>query len=928
MVTFKCDWSRCNNKAAEFIRITGLTITSDNIIIDYNYKINDCTFNKGITKFHQNLYTEFKHKKDENFSDLECIKMFGDITDWDVSLIKNMKSGLYDGYSSSINPKQFNSDISKWDVSNVTDIRNLFGGNSLYFDSNLDLNLSNWNTTKITEYKGFAIGTNLCNNICNLPKYLNNKIACNKQVSILDDSNIKSAVNEYIKSNNCGKSSPYGNIEAWDTSNVKSMKSLFFNLSDFNEDISHWNTSKVTDMSSMFDNTQNFNQPLKSWNVSEVTNINNMFYSAVKFNQDLSTWTTGIDRPDYKKYNQFACNSLLVNKAYYPKSSKGIQFTKADLDCIYVPDNDNIYTAVNLYLTYKEKAINRYSYIERWNTSKVTNMKGLFANNDYYNSLKAPEKGYYMKGVQNFNEDISGWDTTKVTDLSYMLNGDFPFAVQFNQPLDSWNVSKVTDMNHMFYYAPYFNQPLKSWNVSKITYMNKMFYSAQNFNQPLKSWNVSKVIDMSSMFEDAIKFNQPLKSWNVSKVTDMNTMFAHTLKFNQSLNSWNVSKVTDMNNMFENGPFNQPLDSWNVSKATNMKSIFDGAIYFNRPLKSWDVSKVNNMNGMFNTAKSFNQPLKSWNVSKVIDMSKMFAYTTNFNQPLKSWNVSKVIDMNRMFAHTTNFNQPLKSWNVSKVTNMNMMFYFAERFSQDLSAWTTGIEIIDYSKYNAFGKNSPLCEYICNIPRTFNIEYSCNISVESLNDSNIKSAVNSYIANPCYFKTYGNIEYWNTSNVTTMKGLFYNKENFNADISKWDTSKVNDMERMFYNASIFNQPLKSWNVSKVNYMNNMFYSAQNFNQPLDNWNVSKVIDMSQMFAHTTNFNQPLKSWNVLKVTDMNSMFSSASKFNQDLSTWTTGIDRSDYEKYSKFACKSLLINKAYYPKSSKGVQFTKADLGC
>ena len=44
----------------------------------------------------------------------------------------------------------------------------------------------------------------------------------------------------------------YGHISKWNTSLVTSMKELFHNKREFNDDISKWNVSSVTDMSWMF----------------------------------------------------------------------------------------------------------------------------------------------------------------------------------------------------------------------------------------------------------------------------------------------------------------------------------------------------------------------------------------------------------------------------------------------------------------------------------------------------------------------------------------------------------------------------------------------------------------------------------------------------------------------------------------------------
>ena len=69
---------------------------------------------------------------------------------------------------------------------------------------------------------------------------------------------------------------------------------------------------------------------------------------------------------------------------------------------------------------------------------------------------------------------------------------------------------------------------------------------------------------------------------------------------------------------------------------------------------------------------------------------------------------------------------------------------------------------------------------------------------------------------------YGPIASWNTSEITDMGLLFYEKANFNDDISRWDVSSVTDMSQMFYQASAFNQPL-SFDTSSVTTMQNMFY---------------------------------------------------------------------------------------------------------
>lgn len=81
----------------------------------------------------------------------------------------------------------------------------------------------------------------------------------------------------------------------------------------------------------------------------------------------------------------------------------------------------------------------------------------------------------------------------------------FMDATSFNQVLSPWDISSVTDMAWMFLGATFFNQDLSSWNVSRVTNINGMLYNATFINQDLSSGDVSSVADMSRMPDPIIK---------------------------------------------------------------------------------------------------------------------------------------------------------------------------------------------------------------------------------------------------------------------------------------------------------------------------------------------------------------------------------------------------------------------------------------
>ena len=104
----------------------------------------------------------------------------------------------------------------------------------------------------------------------------------------------------------------------------------------------------------------------------------------------------------------------------------------------------------------------------------------------------------------------------------------------------------------------------------------------------------------------------------------------------------------------------------------------------------------------------------------------------------------------------------------------------------------------------------------------------------------IRTAVELWCNDPTAAKQqYGPIASWDTSEITNMQMLFFDKADFNGDISRGDVSHVTIMVYIFRGATSFNCDLSQWDVSKVTWMDRMLRGATSFTHQLGGaWSTS------------------------------------------------------------------------------------------
>ena len=417
----------------------------------------------------------------------------------------------------------------------------------------------------------------------------------------------------------CTNLTNINNIEKLDTSNVKSMRNMFYGCSSLTElDLNSFDTSNVTNMYAMFYNCNNLTSlNVSSFNTSNVTSMWGMFYACSKLTKlDVSNFDTSSVSGPNMIHMFIGCSSL----------------TELDLS------NFNTSKVTNMNSMFNGCSSLTKLNVSSFDTSNVTDMAGMFSSCSSLTEL-----------------DLSNFNTTNVIHMSYMFGQCNSLA---ELDLSNFNTTNVTNMAQMFYYCDGLeNLDVSSFDTSNVTNMSYMFHYCRNLTSiDVSRFNTSNVINMSHMFEGCNKLTiLDVSSFDTSNVTNMNYMFDSCATLtNLNLRNFNTVNVTDMNSMFSScrGLTTLNLSNFNTSNVTDMCYMFNSC----SSLTSVDISrfnteKVTNMRGMFNNcSKLTTLNLRSFNTNKVTNMQDMFRICTNLTKIYVGSNWKETSNSGGMFS--------------------------------------------------------------------------------------------------------------------------------------------------------------------------------------------------------------------------------------------------------------------------------------
>ena len=173
---------------------------------------------------------------------------------------------------------------------------------------------------------------------------------------------------------------------------------------------------------------------------------------------------------------RFECGDAVFDTSNYDGGVIAEKIKKVDVSCI------STYNTKSLYGLFSGlKGLNEIIGYENLNTSKVTNMRGVFFECISLNKL-----------------DLSNWDT-----------------------------SMVDNAQSMFGYCAIEQLDLNNWRTSNFVNCSSMFAFCHNLKKlDISNWDTSKLIDARSLFHECLHLEElDLSSWDVPKVTSFGGIF-------------------------------------------------------------------------------------------------------------------------------------------------------------------------------------------------------------------------------------------------------------------------------------------------------------------------------------------------------------------------------------------------------------------
>lgn len=484
------------------------------------------------------------------------------------------------------------------------------------------------------------------------------------------------------------------------------------------------------------------------------------------------------------------------------------------------------------------------------------------------------DMGYMFSQMTNLsNLDLSSWDTSSVTNMTVMFaQNNFS-----NVDLGTWETENVTDMYAMFAMTPNLTSlATPNWNTEKVTTMQGMFMGASALTElDFTGWNTANVADMTMMLEPL----DPSMPMALKKVTFDSTFATSQLaakavelpNTTDSLKWQNLAGGTDdapKGTEFLTAYASVVPDTYVlVDTITDAKILYNDSTDSNVATKTKATQALSGKIGETETVDLYDP----WTSPELKDQKYVFAVeknaTTGLPDPMTAFSRDP---LSVTFQTTTDDDeivnlQPVKAKGIFG----DVKWYIDTDGTLHIGSGTFGEPVLkDGSAV------SPWLDFANSITK---ISFEGNVNANA-NSSSLFQGLSKVTEISGLAKL-------NVSNVTNMDSIFRGMSVLETlDLSGWDTSSVTDMSKMFAEGTVLKTVTfgDEWDTQNVTEMDSMFGLMPALtNIDLSGWDTSNVTTMASMFVYDMSLTSlDFSSFDTNNVTDMTIMLLATSELKQ------------------------------------------------
>ena len=390
--------------------------------------------------------------------------------------------------------------IENWNTQNVLDMSNMFS----YDRAIINLNVSKWDVSQVTNFSTMFASCNKLELIIGLDQWktpnaenMSYMFANDESLQSLDVSQFQvNKVTDFSQMfTGCSKLTAIDGLDKdnWTTSAAQDMNNMFSYDSNLGElDLTNFDVSNVTDMSLMFAGDSALTVVnTKGFDAKNIKDFSKMFYACNKLKEitGIKNWKTpSAENMSY----MFAYDSNLKSL-----NLQGFDISKVNNTLSTSSGTQTEITRGLRYMFFGCENLVSITGTDQWNAAKVADVEGMFGSCKKLQNLDLSSFNgaqiTNMKSMFAYDDDLEAV-TTKDIDVSNVTDFSLMFAscrhLQEVQGIENWHMKNATTIEGMFIY---------DGNLQKATLNNDDSDKLINAKQALLGCNNLQTLDLSHL---------------------------------------------------------------------------------------------------------------------------------------------------------------------------------------------------------------------------------------------------------------------------------------------------------------------------------------------------------------------------------------------------------------------------------------------